>query len=76
MFSQRNAKVNPVTLRKAADFMYHRGPDGQNIWHDQKCQIGLGHARLSIIDLNHGYQQMSNQEATCIAVVNGEFYDY
>jgi asparagine synthase (glutamine-hydrolysing) len=63
-------------LKAAAHIIYHRGPDGQNIWHDSKHQVGLAHARLSIIDLNHGHQPMKNQDATCIAVINGELYDY
>ena len=76
VFSPKHSTVNPLKLKAAADAMYHRGPDGQNIWHDSKHQVGLAHARLSIIDLNHGHQPMKNQDATCIAVVNGELYDY
>ena len=76
VFSPKHSSVDPIKLKNAADIMYHRGPDGQNIWHDPKHQVGLGHARLSIIDLNHGHQPLKNQDATCIAVVNGELYDY
>ncbi len=76
VFSPKHSSVDPIKLKHAADIMYHRGPDGRNIWHDAKRQIGLGHARLSIIDLHHGHQPLKNQDATCIAVVNGELYDY
>lgn len=63
-------------LWKSAKSMYHRGPDGQNIWTNDTGAVGLGHARLSIIDLSGGTQPLINQQAGCVAVVNGEFYDY
>ena len=56
--------------------MYHRGPDGQNIWMNPTGAVGLAHARLSIIDLSGGTQPLINERAGCVAVVNGEFYDY
>ena len=56
--------------------MSHRGPDGQNIWINHTGALGLGHARLSIIDLSGGTQPLINERAGCVAVVNGEFYDY
>ena len=56
--------------------MSHRGPDGQNIWINDTGAVGLGHARLSVIDLSGGTQPLINEQAGCVAVVNGEFYDY
>ena len=56
--------------------MSHRGPDGQNLWIDPTGAVGLGHARLSVIDLSGGTQPLINEQVGCVAVVNGEFYDY
>ena len=69
----------PITreaLWHSVQSMSHRGPDGQNIWMSPTGTVGLGHARLSIIDLSGGTQPLLNEQAGCVAVVNGEFYDY
>ena len=52
----------------------HRGPDGQGIHLDGN--IGLGHLRLSIIDLSTGAQPMCNEDQTVWIVFNGEIYNY
>jgi len=54
--------------------MIHRGPDGQGIF--TQGQIGLGHRRLSIIDLEAGKQPMSNADGSIQVVFNGEIYNY
>ena len=38
-------------------------------------QVGMGHARLSIIDLETGDQPIANEDESLHIVVNGEFYD-
>lgn len=53
----------------------HRGPDGEGIWLHPYRTIGLGHVRLSIIDLNTGQQPMSGQSGDVICY-NGEIYNY
>jgi asparagine synthase (glutamine-hydrolysing) len=52
----------------------HRGPDDEGIYVSQ--QIGLGHRRLSIIDLSTGKQPLSNEDGTIWIVFNGEIYNY
>jgi asparagine synthase (glutamine-hydrolysing) len=53
----------------------HRGPDGEGIWTNDDKYIGLGHVRLSIIDLNEtAMQPMTNNRY--IIVFNGEIYNY
>jgi asparagine synthase (glutamine-hydrolysing) len=52
----------------------HRGPDEFGAYRDQRA--GLGHARLSIIDLSTGQQPLSNEDATLWVVFNGEIYNY
>src|SRR6266481_1728331 len=52
----------------------HRGPDGQGIHLDGN--VGLGHCRLSIIDLDTGAQPMTNEDETVWIVFNGEIYNF
>ncbi len=55
--------------------MAHRGPDDQGIYLDGN--VGLGHRRLSIIDLSAaGHQPMENQNKTLAIVFNGEIYNF
>jgi len=78
IFSAWNKKeaLQPKMLEKAVETLHHRGPDSKNIWISSDKQVGLGHARLSIIGLNNGMQPVSNPEKGIYAVVNGELYDY
>ncbi|HSF59144.1 MAG TPA: asparagine synthase (glutamine-hydrolyzing), partial [Candidatus Binatia bacterium] len=52
----------------------HRGPDDQGYYFDGP--IGLGHRRLSIIDLDRGRQPLSNEDDTIWIVFNGEIYNF
>jgi len=52
----------------------HRGPDDEGLY--ISGNIGLGHRRLSIIDLNTGKQPISNETGTVWIVYNGEIYNY
>lgn len=52
----------------------HRGPDGEGTYLDET--IGLGHRRLSIIDLNTGDQPMFSADRRFVTVFNGEIYNY
>lgn len=61
-------------LHVACDAMSHRGPDAVGAWHDEWC--GLGHRRLSIIDLQGGTQPMSHADGRYWIVFNGEIYNY
>jgi asparagine synthase (glutamine-hydrolysing) len=56
------------------DLIHHRGPDGGG--HYVSGQIGIGHRRLSIIDLSTGDQPMSNEDGTIWVVYNGEIYNF
>lgn len=53
----------------------HRGPDGRGIWLHPAGFLGLGHRRLSIIDLATGHQPMSDVYG-CTITYNGEIYNY
>jgi asparagine synthase (glutamine-hydrolysing) len=52
----------------------HRGPDGTGYYRDADC--GLGHARLSIIDLAGGRQPIHNEDQTVWVSFNGEIFNY
>ena len=58
----RQAPVAPATIERATRSLYHRGPDGQRQWRSADGRAGLGHARLSIIDLATGDQPIANED--------------
>ena len=60
-------------INKMTDIMIHRGPDDSGYYHDN--DIALGQRRLSIIDINHGRQPISNEDDTLQLVCNGEIYN-
>src|ERR1051326_245079 len=67
---------SPEVLRRATKVLHHRGPDSQGVWFSPNFGAGLGHARLSIIDLTTGDQPIANEDRRIHIVVNGEFYDF
>jgi len=70
-----NKKVDKSSLHKMIKVMKHRGPDDEGIHVDGK--VGLGHVRLSIIDLtDQAHQPMANDDGTLWLVYNGEIYNY
>jgi asparagine synthase (glutamine-hydrolysing) len=75
VFSRRQPVSEPL-LDRATRSLHHRGPDGQRHWIANDGMVGLGHARLSIIDLTTGDQPIANEDGRMRIVVNGEFYGY
>ncbi len=68
-------KVSQVILQKMTDAIIHRGPDGDGIWMEDN--VGLGHRRLSIIDLSSGgHQPMMSHDDRYSLSYNGEIYNY
>lgn len=63
-------------LQAGIKALHHRGPDGTGLWISRNGKTGLGHARLSIIDLATGQQPLANENGKIRAVVNGEFYGF
>lgn len=76
-FDQSGFKVNEDYIIKMRDTMSHRGPDGAGTWISEDKKIGLGHRRLSIIDLtDEASQPMSTQDDSLQIVFNGEIYNH
>jgi len=64
-------------LTTGRDAMTHRGPDDAGEWWSSDGRVGLGHRRLSIIDLSPaGHQPMQDTTAKFTIVFNGEIYNY
>ena len=62
-------------LKRMTDVIAHRGPDSEGHYTDG-C-IGLGHRRLSIIDLSPlGHQPMANESGDVVITFNGEIYNF
>src|SRR6188474_3379502 len=61
-------------LRAMTDTLAHRGPDGAG--HVALSGCGLGHRRLSIIDLEGGAQPMTDEQDRCWVTFNGEIYNF
>jgi asparagine synthase (glutamine-hydrolysing) len=72
--------ANPVDrdeLRRIRDHMAARGPDGFGEWYSQDGRVGLGHRRLTIIDLSErGAQPMVSADGKLAVTFNGEIYNY
>ncbi|MGE3465557.1 MAG: asparagine synthase (glutamine-hydrolyzing) [Pyrinomonadaceae bacterium] len=67
-------QVSETKLVAMRDVLHHRGPDDGGIFIDGN--VGLGHRRLSIVDVAHGAQPMFNGDRTAVIVYNGEVYNH
>ena len=75
LFRRLKEAVAPrPVLDRMTDAVRHRGPDDAGLYLDGR--VGLGHARLSIIDLSGGQQPMANADGTVWVSFNGEIFNY
>lgn len=66
-----------ASVRAMAVSMAHRGPDGDGVWVADNARVGLGHRRLSIVDLdNAAAQPMRNEDGSIWITYNGEVYNH
>ena len=74
------AAASPVDreeVRRMRERMFSRGPDGSGEWFSDDGRVGIGHRRLSIIDLSPaGDQPMFNADRSLAITFNGEIYNY
>src|SRR5205809_3071195 len=77
VFDNGSFAVTEPYIRRMRDTMTHRGPDGAGVWVSDDGRVGLGHRRLSIIDLSAvANQPMSNEDGSLQVVFNGEIYNH
>ena len=69
-----SARIETSEIERMLNIMSHRGPDGRGVY--LGGSVGLGHLRLSIIDLTTGAQPLSNEDDSIWIVFNGEIYNY
>lgn len=76
-FESSTFAITPDYITRMRDAMTHRGPDGAGLWVSPDGRVGLGHRRLSIIDLSDAAAQpMSNEDGSLWISYNGEIYNH
>jgi asparagine synthase (glutamine-hydrolysing) len=69
-----HGQIDDARLKRMRDALRHRGPDGAGSW--VEGPVGLGHRRLSIVDLAGGHQPMTNEDGSLWITYNGEIYNH
>ncbi len=67
--------VTTPLIERMRETLHHRGPDGEGTWISDDRRVGLGHRRLSILDISGGAQPMLGSRGE-VLVFNGEIYNY
>ena len=76
-YGSTGSELDRDELRRIRDSMSKRGPDGSGEWFSQDQRVGLGHRRLSVIDLSEkAAQPMKSQDGNLVITFNGEIYNY
>ncbi len=74
-FSSKSHRViDRGVLERMRDVITHRGPDDEGLFIDGS--VGLGHRRLSIVDVAAGHQPMTNEDSSLHITYNGEIYNH
>lgn len=74
IFDRSEKPIDRETLEKMIAIIQHRGPDGEGRFVNNG--IGLGHRRLSIIDVEGGSQPIGNEDGRLQVIFNGEIYNF
>lgn len=74
LLPHRQKRVSRDSIVQMCNSMSHRGPDDEGVY--LNGPLGIGHRRLSIIDLAGGHQPMSNEDGSIWISFNGEIYNY
>ncbi|MEL6709091.1 MAG: XrtA/PEP-CTERM system amidotransferase [Pseudomonadota bacterium] len=67
-------RIEATRVERMTNTLVHRGPDGAGVWTDEG--VGLGHRRLSIIDLEGSPQPMHSVDGRAVIAFNGEIYNF
>ena len=70
----KEGSIDSWMIKAMCDRLFLRGPDAEGLYINKN--IGLGHRRLSILDLRTGDQPMFSTDGTVVVVFNGEIYNY
>ncbi|MFN3793373.1 MAG: asparagine synthase (glutamine-hydrolyzing) [Chitinophagaceae bacterium] len=77
VLAKNNNKVSESLIKSLINPINRRGPDSEGIWVSDEMSLGIGHKRLSILDLSeHGHQPMFSHSGRYILVYNGEIYNH
>ncbi|MEL6486646.1 MAG: XrtA/PEP-CTERM system amidotransferase [Pseudomonadota bacterium] len=71
---QGKAVFAPERVERMTNALIHRGPDGAGVW--SSSGVGLGHRRLSVIDLEGSAQPMLSADGRAVIAFNGEIYNF
>ena len=74
IYNHNHEPIEDNLLHRMTSIMNHRGPDGEGMY--RAPGIGLGHRRLSIIDIAGGAQPITNEDGTLHLIFNGEIYNF
>lgn len=74
IFDKTGKSIDQNLLNRMMSLLQHRGPDGEGQFID--TEVGLGHRRLSIIDVEGGDQPIGNEDGSLQIVFNGEIYNF
>jgi asparagine synthase (glutamine-hydrolysing) len=72
--TRKGGDISRAVLQRMNDSQVHRGPDEGSL--HTEAGVGLGHRRLSIIDIATGQQPLFNEDGSVVVVFNGEIYNY
>jgi asparagine synthase (glutamine-hydrolysing) len=72
--TQGGSEISRELLDRMNETQFHRGPDEGGL--HLEPGVGLGHRRLSIIDLSSGQQPLFNEDGSVVVVFNGEIYNF
>ncbi len=74
--STSRREITVPVLERMRDLITHRGPDDAGLFVDSRARVGLGHRRLSIVDVAAGHQPMTNEDGSLHIIFNGEIYNH
>ena len=78
IIDSKSRELDRTILNSMCEAMSHRGPDDEGYYfnRDSSASVGLGHRRLSIIDLKTGHQPIHNENKNIWVIHNGEIYNF